>query len=263
MRPVWKGAISFGLVNIPIRLYIVASPQRPRFRMLHNHCHGPIQFRRWCPRCETEVEAEEIDRGYEVSPDRFVVLTDDDLDALPLPTAHTIQILDFVELSSVDPVYFEKSYYIEPSEGAGRPYALLRRAMEETGRAALAKVLLRSRESLAAVRTFGKDQLVLHTMYYSADLREPVGLEGPATVEVDPRELQMATSLVTNLTVDFDIQRYHSDYREALARLVEQKVEGQEGVAAEPDRPRVIELMEALRESVRLSEQTRRARAGP
>lgn len=264
MRPVWKGALSFGLVNIPVRLYVATRRDAPQFRLLHRQCHTPVQYRKWCPHCDRELEPEEIGRGIEIDTGQYVVIRDEELEELPLPTARTIQIMDFVELSDIDPVYYDRTYYIEPAEGASRPYRLLRTAMAQTNRTAVAKVLLRTKESLAGVRIFGQNLLVLHTMHYSSDVREPVVVEGVQDRdEIDRRELEMARTLIDNLTTSFDPGRYHSEYRQALAQLIETRVSGAEVVTARPDQPKVVDLMQALRESVKQTEQERRAGTGP
>src|SRR5690606_17999698 len=158
----WKGAISFGLVNIPVQLYAATEERAVRFNQLHKVCHTPVKYRKFCPTCGVEVQAEEIVRGFAYDADRYVIVEDEDLAALPLPTLRTIEILSFVRLSEIDPLQFEKAYYIEPQERADKAYGLLHRALSETGRIGVAKVALRIKESLAAVRSSDK-MLVLRS----------------------------------------------------------------------------------------------------
>ncbi|MCL6450113.1 MAG: Ku protein [Acetobacteraceae bacterium] len=259
MRPLWKGSISFGLVNIPVRLYAATERQAPHFTQLHDRCRTPLRHVRFCPRCEREVGLEEVVRGYQVDPGRFVVFSEEELRALPLPSGRTVEILDFVDLKEIDPVYFDRTYYLEPLEGGEKAYALLRRAMEGTGQAAVARVLIRSREALAGIRVFDGRVLALHLMFYAQEVR-PVD-ELPrrwSEPEVDQRELDMAVALIGNLRAPFSPEKYRSRYREALSALVQRKLEGQELVEVEAREPaRVVDLMEALRESVRQAEEKR------
>ena len=165
MRSLWKGAISFGLVNIPVRMYAATENKSISFNQLHKVCYTPIRYARHCVNCQRQVEQEEIVRGYAYQPDRFVIVEDNELENLPLPTAHTIEIIDFINLSEVDPIFFEKSYYLEPMEGAIKPYALLREAMLNSDKVALAKIALRNKERRCPVRVY-LNALSLATMQY-------------------------------------------------------------------------------------------------
>lgn len=292
MRSLWKGAISFGLVNIPVKLYAATESKDVHFHLLHGVCHTRIRNRRYCPACDRPVENEELARGYEYGPDEYVPVEPADLENLPLATGKAVQILDFVNLDEIDPIHFEKSYFLEPADGGGRAYALLREAMERTGRVALAKVALRAKESLATVRVYGRERspdnpsgrspdgflnghpgngaagapdggrgiLVLETMYYPDEVRSFAQLEaGNLPAEVPEREMAMAVNLVDGLTVPFEPERYHDEYREALQRMIEEKARGRRVVASEAAEPaRVIDLMTALEESVRLAEERRK-----
>lgn len=281
MRSLWKGAISFGLVHIPVKLYTATASRDVRFHMLHRACHTPIRYHKFCPACGREVAPEEIARGYEYVSGRYVLVEDDDLAALPLRTDRAVEILDFVRLAEIDPIYFEKTYFLEPAEGGARAYALLRLAMEETGRIALAKVALRAKESLAAIRVYGGTAgrasaggggngraphaapgiLVMETMFFPDEIRSFGQLEAAyQPVAVNDRELGMAVHLVENLSVAFEPERYRDEYREALLEAIEEKVAGREVVApAAPEPARVVDLMRALEESVRQAEERRRA----
>lgn len=263
MRSLWKGALSFGLVSIPVRLYAATRAHDVRFHLLHRPCHTPVRYRRFCPACAREVGPEEVARGYE-HPAGYVLVEDADLEALPLPTRKTIEILDFVRLEEIDPIYYETAYFLEPAEGGGKAYALLRRVLREAGRVAVAKVALRAKESLACVRVYGREGegvLVLETMFYPDEVRSYADLEGASRpAEVTERELAMARHLVDSLTVAFDPARYRDAYREALLQVIEEKVRGQEVVAPPAREPaRVLDLVAALEESIRQAEERRRA----
>ena len=208
MRSLWKGSISFGLVNIPVRLYTATEEKNVRFNFLHRVCRTPIKYQKVCPHCDREVAQDEIVRGYAYDRGRYVLMEEEDFENLPIQTARQVQILDFADLSEIDPVFYDKSYYLEPDEGAEKPYALLRRAMRETGRVAVAKVAIRSRESLACVRVFNQ-VLVMETMFYPDEIRSAERLAGIGQEpELSEREVAMATQLVENLTETFNPEKY-------------------------------------------------------
>ncbi|QIA27067.1 Ku protein [Thermaerobacter sp. PB12/4term] len=171
MRSLWRGVISFGLVNIPVRMYLAVEERAVHFRQLHRRCGTPIRYRRWCPRCDVEVQPEELARGYEYAPDRFVLISDEDLAGLPLPTARAVEILDFVRGEDIDPIYFQRTYYLEPAEGGEKAYRLLRRAMDLRGCVAVARVALRNKETLACLRTYRHQALALVAMAYPDEIR--------------------------------------------------------------------------------------------
>lgn len=256
MRSLWKGSISFGLVNIPVRLYPATQDRDVEFRLLHRRCRTPIRYQRFCPTCGEAVGAEEMVRAYEWQRDVYVPVEEEELERLPPAAQRTIRILDFVSLDEIDPLYFDRSYYLEPVEGAERSYALLRRAMGESGRVAVAQVAFRQKEHLASVRVYRDRALVLETMHYPDEVRDPSALHGvTGEVEVDPRELELAHTLIERLTVPFDPAKYRDRYREALLELVARKAQGQKWELPRPQEPVGVEsLLEALRESVRLAE---------
>jgi DNA end-binding protein Ku len=265
VRSLWKGAITFGLVHVPVKLYAATADGDVHFRQLHALCHTPIQYRRWCPHCQAEVGREAIARAVEVAPGEFVELGDDDLAALPLPTLHAIEIQEFVPLAEVDPVFFERSYYVGPGDGGARPYALLHAVLAEVGRAALAKVALRAKESLCLLRPAGP-ALTLETMYYPDEVRPVREVEGvPAQASVSPRELEVARELVARLSGPFEPERYQDNYRLALRQLVAERAAGRRVVApaaAPPAADRFQDLLAALQESVRLAEARRQTADG-
>lgn len=252
MRTLWKGVISFGLVTIPVKLYAATESKEIAFHYLHAACRSPIRYQKRCLTCEREVPMAEIVRGYEYEPGQFVLMQEADFAALPRAATHTVDIVDFIHLAEVDPIYYDKSYFLEPGEGGAKAYALLRRAMEETGRVAVARLVLRSRESLAAIRVYAGGILALETMYYPDEVRSAAALAPKALPEVRPAELEMARELVTRMSGQFVPERYRSEYRQALRELIEQRIAGQQ-VVRTPVAPlggQVVDLMEALRQSV-------------
>ncbi len=254
MRSLWKGAISFGLVHIPCRLYPATRDHDVHFRQLHGLCHTPIRYQKFCPHCEREVPADQVVRGFEVSPNEFVFVDDADLRGLPLPTAHTITIVDVVDLRAVDPLYFERGYYLGPAEGGGRPYALLREVLARTERAAVAQVSLRAKESLCLVRTRG-ECLVLETMYYPDEIRDGGEVDGlPGAVELSERETTIAIELVERLSGPWHPATYRDTYGDALRELIARKAVGEvrRPAEAEASTPgRYADLLSLLEESIR------------
>jgi DNA end-binding protein Ku len=252
MRSIWKGAISFGLVTIPVKLYSATQARDVTFHQVHAEDGGRIKYKRVCSIDGEEVPYSDIAKGYELPNGQTVVLTDEDFADLPLTTSRTIDVLEFVEQSQVDPIYFEKSYYLEPEKTGTRPYVLLRDALEESGRVAVVKVALRSREALATLRV--RDGVfVLETMLWPDEVREPEFAFLDEDIEVRPQELAMAGSLIDTLAGDFDPSKYTDSYREALEALIDAKVEGHDVVApttAAPTSGTVVDLMAALRASV-------------
>ena len=252
MRSIWKGAISFGLVTIPVKIYSATQARDVTFHQVHAEDGGRIKYKRTCAIDGEEVPYSDIAKGYELPNGQTVVLTDDDFADLPLTSSKTIDVLEFVEQAEVDPIYFEKSYYLEPEKTGVRPYVLLRDALEQSGRVALVKVALRSREALATLRV--RDGVfVLETMLWPDEVRAPEFAFLDEDIEVRPQELTMAASLIETLAGSFDPSQYTDSYREALEALIDAKVAGQEVVAptaAAPTSGTVVDLMAALRASV-------------
>jgi len=252
MHTVWKGSISFGLVNIPVRMFTATEERDIRFRQLHKECHTPIKYAKMCPHCNREIEAGEIVRGYEYEKGRFVIMDDSNLGAITPDTRRAIEILDFVDLKDIDPIYFDKSYFLSPQETGDKAYTLLRSAMEQTGKIAVAQVTMRNRQSLAVVRLY-EHCIMLETIYYPDEVRpvSQVPALPEAGVALAENELKMATELINNMTVPFDPGKYTDEYRSELQALIQKKLEGQE-IATSPEMPRanVIDLMQALKESL-------------
>lgn len=264
MRSIWKGAISFGLVSIPVKLFSATEERSVSFHQVHREDGGRVKYKRVCSLDGEEVPYADIAKGYELPSGEVVVLTDEDFDELPLSTSRSIDVLQFVPLEQVDPMYFAKSYYLEPDGTGTKPYVLLRQALEESGRVALVKLALRQRESLAALRV--RDGVfVLEMMLWPDEIRQPdFGFLGE-DVEVRSQELAMAQSLIETLSGDFDPTQYADDYRAALEKLIEAKVEGREVVqptGPAGDAAPVVDLMAALRASVAAARESRGEPAG-
>jgi DNA end-binding protein Ku len=263
MRSIWKGAISFGLVSIPVKLYSATEEKDVSFHQVHRADGGRIRYKRVCQLDNEEVPYSDIAKGFELPSGEVVVLTDEDFADLPLSTSRAIDVLEFVPLEQVDPLYFSKSYYLEPDGAGAKPYVLLREALEQSGRVALVKIALRQRESLATLRV-REGVFVLEMMLWPDEIREPQFGFLDEDVEVRPQELKMAESLIESLSGDFVPEQYSDNYRGALQALIEAKVEGREVVQpVEPamDTGTVVDLMAALRASVEAAKEGRSAPA--
>ncbi len=260
----WKGVVSFGMVSIPIRLYnATESSAKVSFRQLCPEHKSPISYKRWCAEGDHEVSYGEILKGYEVGRDRYVIIDDKDLDNLPLATAHSVDIQEFVPADEIEPgLYFKNAYYVEPEELGKKPYHLLRRALQATGRMAIAKIALRDREHLCALHANGQGML-MNTLNWPDEIRSTEGLKGLEgdDVKINPKELEMAKALIESLADSFDPARYKDEYREAVMRVVQAKIDGEviEAPAA-PQTAKVMDLMEALRASVDAAKKNRATR---
>ena len=249
-RTMWRGAISFGLVSIPIKVFPATEAKGLSFNQLHDKDHGRIKYKRVCAKCGEEVAYENIVRGYEYEKDRYVVLTDEELASVPVESSRAIDILQFVDLEEIDPIYFQKSYYLVPEEVGIKAYSLLREAMSQDGKVAIAKVSFRDKEHLSALR-FSDGVFVLETMYWPDEIRPADFEELDKDVKIRPQELQMARTLIENLTDDWKPDQYRDEYRDALMEIVEKKVAGEEIEVIEAPAPtKVVDLMDALKASV-------------
>jgi DNA end-binding protein Ku len=247
-RSLWTGTISFGLVSVPVRMFSATESKELRFHFLDKRDLAPIGYDKVRRDTGEHVDNDEIVRGFEVEKGRYVPLEDEDLDRLDVELTKTIDICDFVGLEEIDPIYFRKAYYLLPQEGAEKPYRLLVRALEETGKVAIAKIVIRNKQHLAALRPWN-GTLVLETMYYADEVREPEKVDGKASLRKP--EVEMAKSLVENLSDSFDPAKYDDTYRKELLELLRAKAEGEplpEPQAEEGGE--VVDLMAALRESV-------------
>jgi DNA end-binding protein Ku len=258
MRPIWKGAVSFGLVNIPVKMYAASEDKSVKFNYLHSKCNTPLKYKRTCPRCNQEVDWEEIVRGYEYQKDKFIALSDEDFESIPMDTTRTIDIMDFCRLEEIDPIYYEKSYYLGPEETGKKAYNLLVSALKTTNRVAVAKVVIRSKQALAALRIY-KDVLIMETMKYPDEVRSQLEVPGvEKELVVAERELNMATQLVEGMTADFAPEKYTDDYRTALLDLIQTKLAGAQPAQAQvPPSEGVVDLMESLRASLEAIEKER------
>jgi DNA end-binding protein Ku len=253
MRTIWNGSISFGLVNIPIGLALATQRSDVAFRTLHRECGTPIKQKRWCPFHERDVEADELVKGWEVAKGEFVLVEEADLESVALQRSQSIEILRFVRLEDVDPVFFDRTYYLAPAaaDAARRPYVLLLRAMQETGMAAVGKFVLWGKENLCLIRAHG-DTLALETLFFADDVRAKNEIEeAVAATDVKGPELKLAEQVIDSLVGEWNIEDFENEYRRDLRAMLEAKLAGEEIARPEPvaETP-VVDLMEALRRSV-------------
>lgn len=255
MRTMWKGAIRFGLVYIPIKLYTATENKDIRLRMLHKDCMAPISYTRTCTRCGKEIPNDAIIKGYEYAPEQFVAVSDKEMNDLQDDPDKSIEIINFVDLNEIDPVYYEKSYFIGPDTGAAaKAYALLRAAIDSTNKIGIANIIIRSKQHLAAIRSY-ENGLMMETLYYPDEVRSMSSVPGIESLnaEAEQRELEIATQLVDQLAEPFDPAKYKDDYREKLEKLIADKVAGikPEKKAPEAKSAEVIDLLSALEASVK------------
>ena len=254
MRPIWKGALTFGLVNIPVQIYsAVRAQERLSFRLLHKRDLAPIKYDRVCQKEGESVPWNEIVKGYEYEKGKYVVLDDDDFKAAAIESTKAIEVLDFASADDIDPRYFETPYYMLPSKGGDRAYALLREAVRSTNTVGIGKITMRSNSHhLAAVRVVG-DALVLEIMRFADELVDVDEFTFPAASNVRPQELAMAEQLIGNLSGEFDPTKYADDYRDNLMRIINAKLKGKKIAVVEPEEPAstpVVDLMTRLQESL-------------
>jgi DNA end-binding protein Ku len=253
-RSIWKGTLAFGLVSVPVKLYSATVDRDVRFHQLHAPDHARIQQRRFCSAEDREVPYEEVVKGYEVAPERYVVVEPSELAALETGSSGAIEIEDFVRLDEIDPIYFDQPYLLAPNTGGARPYRLLLEAMRTTGKVAIARIVLRSRQRLVAIRPRA-DVLTMTTMRFGDELQRAGELEELQEADVEPtaRELSVARKLVESIAEPFEISRYRDTYREALLELIDRKAGGEEILPLAPPRPQPLQapdLMSALQASL-------------
>ena len=264
MRTIWNGSISFGLVSIPIGLALATQRNDVAFRTLHRECGSPIKQKRWCPVHERDVESDELVKGWEFSKGQFVIVEDSDLEAVALQRSQSIDIVRFVQLSEVDPVFFDRTYYLAPasSEAQRRPYVLLLEAMKQTGMAAIGKFVLWGKENLCLIRPLG-DTLAMETLFYAEDVRPSAEIEDAVReTKVQDAELGLAEQLINGLVGEWVPSDFENEYRGELRTMLEAKLAGQEITAPEPtpEAP-VVDLLEALRRSVAESKEKKTSKA--
>ena len=250
MRSIWKGAITFGLISIPVGLFPAVEEKSLRFHQLHGADNGRIRYKRVCSVDDEEVPFDEIVKGYEYEKDRYVVFTEEELERLPSDSIRSVDVVAFVPLDEIDPIYFQKSYYLAPEPTGVKAYRLLAQALEESGRVGLAKITLREKEHLATLR-LRDGVFVLETMHWPDEIRPPAFDELSRSPEIRPQELAMAKTLIDNLTEHFQPEQFTDTYRERLEAAAEAKIAGQEVAVAPTAEPtQILDLMEALKASV-------------
>lgn len=259
MHTMWKGSISFGLVNIPVKMFTATENKDIRFRSLHKECNSPIKYKKYCENCGREVKEDEIVKAFEYENGHFVIMKEEDFKTAKAEVLDkSIEIIDFVNLTEIDPIYFGKSYYLSPFQG-GKAYNLLRTAMGDTKKIALAKITIRNKQSLAALRVY-EDTLLLETLFYPDEIREVNQVPDlPQNTQANPKELEIAKQLIDQLTTTFDPQKYHDDYRNALQEIIENKIQGKsvdEHVKVQPKNNNIVDLMSALQASLKSSKPT-------
>jgi DNA end-binding protein Ku len=258
-RPIWSGTISFGLVSVAVRMFSATESKELKFHFLTKEDLQPIGYDKVRKDTGEHVDPDEIVRGFEIEKGRFVELTDEDLDRLDIELTRSIDICDFVDLEDIDPIYFRKAYYLLPQDGAEKPYRLLQKALADTGKVGIAKVVIRKKQHLACLRPY-EDVILLETMYFADEVRKPESVNGKG--KLAPAEVQMAKSLVENLSEPFEAEKYDDTYRKELLQLLREKAKTGSVPVREPDEDEaeVVDLMAALRESV---ERTKRGRSAP
>jgi DNA end-binding protein Ku len=263
-RAIWKGAINFGLVTIPVGLYTATDNKTPKFKQLRKTDHSPIRYKRIAESDGKEVEWDDIVKGYEFEKDRYVVFTDEELDSVHPDGSKLVDVVQFVDESEIDPMFYKSSYYLVPEKTGVKAYKILGDALREKGRVAVAKVSIREKQQLATLRV-KDDVIVMETMYWPDELREAEFEELDGKVEIRPEEVEMAASLIDNLTKPFEAAAYVDRTREAIEELAAKKVAGEEIVAtSSPEPTKVVDLLDALKASVEAtkSKQTKTAKAG-
>jgi len=246
---VWKGHLTFGLISIPMRMSAAARGERISFNQLHKECHSRLKQPLFCPVCNRNVERSEIVKGYEHEKDQYVLFSEEELDKIEPPSARVMEILEFVKLDEMDPLYFDSSYYLAPEDAGVKAYQLLMKGMQESGYGAIAKLTMHQREHIVIIRP-GSKGMTLHTMFYSNEIR---AAESVATdkVELKDQEKKLAQQLIESLAAPFDPQKYRDEYMENVKGMIEAKLKGQEVTqVAQPHMAPVIDLMEALKKSL-------------
>ncbi|MHB8124025.1 MAG: non-homologous end joining protein Ku [Desulfitobacteriaceae bacterium] len=253
MHTLWKGSLSFGLVNVPVKMHAATESRDFQFHYLHDQCHQRVRYVKKCPHCNVDVGNKDLVKGYEFEKDRYVIISDEDLESFEQPMSRSIDILDFINLVEVDPIYYQKSYYLSPEDTAIKAYRLLCQAMAESGKVAVARFTIRSKQHLACLRV-NEQVLVLETMYYPSEIRR---LDASMWQRIEPTiaELNMARQLIDNLARPFDPGQYRDESRERMTALIESKVAGETiKIEAVPREGKVLDLMEALRASIAITE---------
>ena len=262
MRAIWKGSISFGLVNIPIALYPATRKEDLKFRMLRKKDLSPINYKRVAEKDGKEVPWEEIVKGYEYEKGKYVILRDEDFQRVDLEATQTVDIQDFVDVEEIDPMYFYKPYYLEPQKGGDKAYVLLRDALNDSNKVGIAKVVIKTRQYLAGVKA-EDGVLILELMHFAEELADAEKLNVPKKLEPQKKEMDMAKALINSMSAKWDPEKYHDDYREAVMKVIEEKVEhGGEDIEEKPKKApkptKVIDLVAVLQQSLAQSSGAKR-----
>ncbi|MEM2925747.1 MAG: Ku protein [Methanocellales archaeon] len=248
MRAIWSGTISFGLVNIPVKLYVATESKDVAFTSLHSICGTPLKRPYWCTRCGREVPYNEIDKGYEYVKDRYVVLSEGDFEKLPIETSRRLEIINFAAASEIDPIYYETNYYLGPDGNDAKAFELFREVLSKKNKVAIAKITFRRKEHIAAIRP-GENHLIMSTLFYAHEIRDPKLIAYPKP-EISDMELELAEVLIERLSGSFEPEKYRERYREALLELIKAKIEGKEVKVILPEAKPTVDLMTALKASV-------------
>ncbi|MTH54311.1 Ku protein [Bacillus mangrovi] len=258
MHTMWKGSIRFGLVNIPVKLFAATEDKDVKLRSLHKECHTPIKYEKKCPSCDRALEADDIVKGYEYVKGKYVILSEEELQELKeVQPDKAVEIIDFVKLEDIDPIYFNRSYFLGPGENGSKPYALLREALKTSGKIGVAEMSIRSKQQMAIVRVY-QNCLVMETIHYPDEVRNSTEVPAvPDQAEIQKKELDTAMMLIDQLTTAFDPEQYKDDYREAMLRLIQSKVEQNDDTAEPEEAPRgnVVDLMSQLQASIEKSKE--------
>lgn len=253
MHTIWKGSISFGLVNIPVKLHAATDDKGIKFRTLHEKCHSPIKYEKVCPICEEEVSQDKLVKAYEYAKGKFIVVEEEELEELKDQAEdRAVEIVQFVKIEEIDPIYFNKSYYLSPNEGGAKAYSLLREALGESGKVGIAKMVFRSKEQLAVLRVYN-DTIVMETIHYPDEVRNTKDVPNvPEKAELSKKELETAILLIDQLTASFNPEEFHDEYRDAVLQFLESKQKGEKFVTPkEKEKPsNVTDLMAALQASI-------------
>jgi len=265
MKTSWKGSISFGMVYFPVNVYTATSGSSGvKLNYLHRKCNNRIRYKKVCEACNEEVSQDEIVKGYEYEKDKYVVITDEDFEKLPIKSKKVIAISHFVDEDAVDPIYLDKAYFISPGNfSASKAFELFRRAMRETGKVGIAKITLTSNEYVAMIKPYDKGGMLLYLLYYLDEIKKTEDItELNYNVDIHNNELKMAISLIENMTGEFDIAQYRNEYQDALKQLIQAKIERKEVVSPPEAQQNIVDLMEALKASVEAAKNSRTDSSG-
>lgn len=253
MKTSWKGSISFGMVYFPVNVYTATSgSEGVKFNYLHKKCNTRVRYKKFCEACNEEVSQDDLVKGYEYEKDKYILVTDEDFEKLPIKSKKTISIMNFVDEDKIDPIYLDKAYYVGPGNfSASKAFELFRRAMRDTGKVGIAKITLSSNEYVSMVKPYDKGGMLLYLLYYSNEIRRSESIpEMNYNADIHENEMKMAVSLINNMSSEFDIDVYRNEYQEALKELIQAKVQGKEVVSPPEAQSNIIDLMEALKASV-------------